>query len=64
MFSCQCASNAKTDTHCISYALYDLADPDFESKTDQKHLKTCVNRRELLTALENITEANKKNIFS
>ena len=59
-FSRQCANNPETATHYISHALYNHTDPDFQDKTCQKHLKTCVNCMELLTALVNITEANKK----
>ena len=55
-FSRHCSDDAKTVTQCISHALYNPADSDFQSKTCQKHLKTCVNCMELLGALETITE--------
>ena len=63
-FSCQCANKAETASHCICHALYNPTDPDFQGKRCQKHLKIQVNCMELLTALENITEANKQMIFS
>ena len=48
----------------ICHALYNPTDPDFQGKTCQKHSKIQVNCMKLLTALENITEANKQMIFS
>ena len=54
---------AETATHCISHPLYNHTDPDFQGKTCQKHLKTCVNCMELLSALETIAEDNKLMFF-
>ena len=63
-FSYHCSDDAETATHCISHALYNPTDSDFQGKTCQKHLKTCVNCMELLSALETITEGNKLMVFS
>ena len=43
----QCANNTETTTHCICHALYNLINPDYQGKTCQKHLKTCVNYMQL-----------------